>query len=231
MPIHECGEALAPIPADIFAFFEPHPYAALGAPYNGESPWRLRQGVVKALQQAQVDLQSQRPGWKIQIFDAYRPNRVQAFMVEREFRLLAKAQGWDGAALTMEQRELLAPKVFRLWSIPSEDPKTPPLHSTGGAVDCTLIDQRGAEVDMGSALDENSDRSYPDYFADSTDPKERQAHHNRRLLAGVMTKAAFTLHHAEWWHFSLGDQYAAWRRREAGTDRQALAIYGRADLL
>jgi len=35
IPIRECGEALVHIPRDAFAFYDPHAYVALGAPYGG----------------------------------------------------------------------------------------------------------------------------------------------------------------------------------------------------
>jgi len=91
LPILECGEPLVPIPHDVFVFFEPHPYMQLGATYGSTiSPWMLRQGVMQALQRAQSRLQQKYPGWKIKLFDAYRPNAVQAFMVEYEFQLQVK---------------------------------------------------------------------------------------------------------------------------------------------
>lgn len=225
--IAECGEPLVPIPRENFAFYDPHTYVALGAPYNGVSPWQLRTGVLKALQQAQNKLTSLRLGWKIMMFDAYRPNAVQAFMVEREFRLQAEAEGLNYAKLTEEQHEFLAKKVFRIWGVPSDNPATPPPHSTGAAIDCTLADDKGAEIDMGSPIDENSDRSNPDYFTQI----EPAIHANRVLLWDIMNSTGFQRHEAEWWHFSLGDQYWAWSQRPNYPASQLTARYGRADLV
>jgi len=220
IPIAECGEPLFPIPHDQFLFYAPHPYQSLGAPYGGDSPWRLRQSVLVALIRAQELLRAAQPGWSLLLFDAWRPNTVQAYMVEREFRLLAEAEGWDAAQLTEAQREQLAAKVFRIWGIPSDDPATPPPHSTGAVVDLTLADAGGREVAMGSPIDENSDRSNPDFFANARDPAGWEAHLNRQLLNRVMTTAGFCRHHAEWWHFSLGDQYWAWvENKKPGTQK------------
>jgi D-alanyl-D-alanine dipeptidase len=231
IPIKECGEPLAPIPPEKFAFFKPHAYEAAGAPYGKATPWMLRRSVLQALERVEENLQKTRPGWTIMLFDCYRPNAVQEFMVEREFTILAKAAGLDPANLTADQRDQLAPKVFRLWGIPSEDPATPPPHSTGGAIDCTLSDEKGREVDMGSPIDENSDRSNPDYFAAATDETGRRAHANRVMLNQLMN--AEGLHRAsdEWWHFSRGDQCWAWHQREKKLDAGAFAVFGRADLL
>ncbi|HUY68449.1 MAG TPA: M15 family metallopeptidase [Alphaproteobacteria bacterium] len=231
IPIKECGEVLAPIPRDKFAFFAPHAYQALGAPYNGASPWMLRRGVLQALLRVQERLRATRPGWTIMLFDAYRPNAVQGFMVEREFAIQAKAAGFDPATLTEAQRAQLAEKVFRLWGIPSDDPKTPPPHSTGAVIDCTLADEHGREADMGAPIDENSDRSHPDYFATAQDEAGRRAHANRVLLYELMRAEGFHRATDEWWHFSQGDQSWAWHQREKKLDAGAIAVYGRADLL
>jgi len=53
IPIHDCGEPLETLPSSLWRL-EPHPYMVLGAPYgpNGD-PFRLRQGVVQRLLQAE----------------------------------------------------------------------------------------------------------------------------------------------------------------------------------
>lgn len=218
------------IPKDSFAFFDPHPYVAAGADFGGASPWVLRKGVLESLKRAHLNLQKQRLGWKLMLHNTYRPNAVQAYMVEREYRLLAKAGGLT-YPLSAADREALTPKVFRLWGVPSEDPATPPPHSTGAAIDLTLADENGQEVNMGSPIDENSDRSNPNYFANAADQAGREAHANRMLLNDIMTAQGFYRVSGEWWHFSKGDQIAAWLERQTNPGSQTVAIYGRADLV
>ena len=227
VPIRECGEPMVALPQDVFAFFDPHPYVALGAPYGAESPWMLRETIAASLGKAQENLQKIRQGWKIKLFDAYRPNAVQAFMVARELDLVARGEGLVVASLSESERERLMGKVLRVWGIPSDDPATPPPHSTGAVFDCTLVDEAGREVDMGSPVDENSDRSNPDYFAAVSEASGQQAHINRTLLKDVLEAEGFRRHFSEWWHFSRGDQIAVWMGRDK--DPQAVAIYGRAD--
>jgi D-alanyl-D-alanine dipeptidase len=105
--------------------------------------------------------------------------------------------------------------------VPSEDPATPPPHSTGGAVDVTLVDARGDVVDMGSPFDEPTERSYPEHFAAAVDEAGRAAHAHRRLLYEVLHGAGFVRHPREWWHFSYGDQ--AW-----AAEHRVPAVYGNA---
>ncbi|AFY65732.1 M15 family metallopeptidase [Geitlerinema sp. PCC 7407] len=228
MPIRECGEPLTPIPGDRLRLVSPHPYQALGAPYGERSPFWVRQGVVEALVLAQELLEQQRPGWHLQIFDAYRPIPVQQFMVDYAFAELAAARGLVVSQLQARERKALQAEVMQFWAVPSADPATPPPHSTGAAVDVTLLDAEGQPVDMGSPIDEISPRSLPDHFAQASDPAGRQAHAHRQQLYGVMAQAGFRRHPNEWWHFSLGDQFWAWLEQEA-TGKAAIARYGRAE--
>ncbi len=230
IPIDDCGEPLVPIPGDRFDVVQPHPYQALGAPYGDRSPFWLRSGVLAALTQAQDRLQQQQPGWKIQVFDALRPLAVQRFMVDYTFLAQVQGRGWQPETLTPAQREEVMAEVVQFWAVPSDDPATPPPHSTGAAVDVTLVDAAGVPVAMGSPIDEVSPRSHPDHFAASTAIAEQEFHAHRTRLYQVMRAAGFCRHPNEWWHFSLGDQLWAWQRRqETGSDK-FLAHYGRASV-
>ncbi len=226
IPIKECGEALVSIPLENFAVVTPHPYATLGAPYGDFSPYFLRQGVLQKLLRAQSHLQTNHPGWQLQIFDAYRPIPVQQFMVDYTFNQLAEKAGLNAENLSKEQRSHLTTKVTEFWAVPSANPNTPPPHSTGAAVDLTLVNEQGIAVNMGSAIDEISPRSYPDHFADSSESQAQQYHHHRSVLAKAMNTAGFQQHPNEWWHFSTGDQLWAYQ-----TGAGAIAQYGNAQLV
>ncbi len=221
--IQECGEPLVAIPLAKFAVVSPHPYAALGAPYGQFSPYFLRQTVVEKLLQAQTHLQTQKLGWQLQIFDAYRPISVQQFMVDHTFAQLANAAGLNPQNLDESERSRLQAQVLKFWAAPSPNPHTPPPHSTGAAVDLTLIDSGGTVVNMGSDIDEISPRSYPDHFASDPNPNASQYYQNRQLLSNAMSAAGFSQHPNEWWHFSWGDQL--WAYQKGGS---AIAQYGNA---
>ncbi|MBV8061110.1 MAG: D-alanyl-D-alanine dipeptidase [Alphaproteobacteria bacterium] len=230
IPIQPVPDPMEPIPTPLFTLTDPHFYVALGAPYGNESPWMLRRGVIEALKRAQARLQAQHTGWRIKFHDAYRPNRVQQFMVDREYAIRAAEAGLDPSHITPEQREQLAPLVLPFWAIPSDNPATPPPHSTGAAMDITLVDEQGREVDMGTKVDETTEASAPDYFANATDEAGQAAHRNRALLYDIMHAEGFHRHKLEWWHFSRGDQLWAWLERELNPGCNAIAIYGNAGL-
>ncbi|MBX7126124.1 MAG: peptidase M15, partial [Cyclobacteriaceae bacterium] len=73
--------------------------------------------------------------------------------------------------------------------MPSRDPKTPPPHSTGAAVDLTLQDADGRAADMGCPIDETTDRAFPAHYASAGDPASRAIHVRRELLNEVMAGA------------------------------------------
>jgi D-alanyl-D-alanine dipeptidase len=227
VPIQECGQPLVAIPLELFAVESPHPYEKLGAPYGEHSPYFLRQSLVDSLIAAQNHLQLLCPDWRIQIFDAYRPVAVQQFMVDYTFAEVVRERGFVEAELSATQRQEIWQEVYKIWAEPSLDKKTPPPHSTGAAVDVTLVDETGEVVDMGSPIDELSERSLPDYYAISDIPEVQQYHGNRLLLCDVMEKAGFKRNPREWWHFSLGDQMWAWLHNQANPDQNFVARYGR----
>ena len=229
IPILESGEPLESIPPALLRL-EPHPYLALGAPYGAQAdPFRLRSGVVQQLLAAERHLAALGPGCRLLIFDAWRPLAVQRFMVAQAIGEQCRLQGVDpqrpSAALAA-----IGAEVGRFWAPPSEDPATPPPHSTGAAVDLTLAGHEdppsqgeageGApgkvhQLDLGAPIDAIGAVSEPNHFAEAAraDPSSAAArwHGRRQLLRQVMEAAGFAQHPNEWWHFSLGDQLWAWR--------------------
>ncbi len=229
IPIHDCGEPMPELPPELLRL-EPHPYAALGAPYGpGASPFRLREGALALLLQAQEHLQRQHPEWRLAIFDAWRPVAVQRFMVEHAIGEECARQGVDRSRPSAALDQVIA-EVGRFWAPPSDDPATPPPHSTGAAVDLTLADAHGGELGMGSAIDAIGTVSEPDHFLHQAgmlpDGEDRQRcllwHRRRAALRDAMQAAGFAQHPNEWWHFSWGDQLWAWRTGASA------ARYGRA---
>lgn len=227
LPIQECGEPLVAIPLEYFQVVSPHPYVKLGADYAGKSPYFLREGVLNALVKAQKYLQQDYPGWQIQIFDAYRPLAVQQFMVDYTFASVLKTQKLKPENLSPQQTEKIWQQVYKLWAIPSDNPLTPPPHSTGAAVDITLVDHTGKVIDMGGEIDELSSRSHPNYYANSHHPLAKKYHQYRELLNRITNAAGFLRHPGEWWHFSFGDQMWAWQYNQQYPTHPVIARYGR----
>lgn len=110
-------------------------------------------------------------GLRLRIFDAFRPEEAQ-------WRL------WEARP----DPEFLA------------DPRKGSPHSRGAAIDLTLIDGSGAELDMGTAFDAFTPLSH---HGNTEIPVEAQR--NRFLLLGIMSAAGWDFYSREWWHYQLFD--------------------------
>ncbi|WP_016989104.1 M15 family metallopeptidase [Flavobacterium sp. ACAM 123] len=108
-------------------------------------------------------------GYRIKLFDCYRPLDIQK-------------------------------KMWKIVSNPQyvADPTKGSIHNRGGAVDITLIDAYGAELDMGTTFDFFGVEASHSYTKLSEKVKE-----NRLLLKSIMTTANFNSFDSEWWHYNL----------------------------
>jgi len=100
---------------------------------------------------------------------------------------------WDCYRPLSVQREL--------WKImPDEryvaDPRKGSRHNRGSAVDVTLVDSSGNELQMPTTFDDFAARAHHDYMN-----LPEGAIRNRALLKGVMKKAGFIPLAEEWWHY------------------------------
>lgn len=96
-------------------------------------------------------------------------------------------------------------------------------HVAGAAVDLTLVDATGEDLDLGTPIDATPEQSGGRcYFA--ADGVSADARANRDLLASVLGAAGFVNYPTEWWHWSYGDRY--W----ALTTGAPAALYGPAYL-
>ena len=92
-------------------------------------------------------------------------------------------------------------------------------HVAGAAVDLTLIDACGHELELGTPIDATPEQSNGRcYFAAADISRDARA--NRNLLARVLTDAGLVNYPTEWWHWSYGDRYWA---LATGADH---AVYG-----
>jgi D-alanyl-D-alanine dipeptidase len=81
-------------------------------------------------------------------------------------------------------------------------------HVAGAAVDLTLVDACGDELDLGTPIDATPEQSDGRcYFAADGIGADARAH--RELLAGVLGDAGLVNYPTEWWHWSYGDRYWA----------------------
>jgi len=108
-------------------------------------------------------------GYRIKLFDCYRPLDIQK----------------------------------KMWAIVSNpeyvaDPKKGSIHNRGGAIDITLVDENGVELDMGTKFDHFGPEAAHDYQNLSDEIKK-----NRKFLRNTMTSFGFRIFESEWWHYNL----------------------------
>ncbi|MCX7875025.1 MAG: M15 family metallopeptidase [Melioribacteraceae bacterium] len=109
--------------------------------------------------------------YRIKIFDGFRPLHIQKIM-------------WN---IIPDERYVANPlKGSR--------------HNRGAAVDITLVDSNGNELDFGTDYDDFTEKASPNYLKFSNKILE-----NRKLLKEVMLKFGFTQLDSEWWHFDFKD--------------------------
>jgi D-alanyl-D-alanine dipeptidase len=108
-------------------------------------------------------------GYRLKIFDAYRPTEAQ----------------W---------------KMWRHTPDPTflADPAKGSPHSRGVAIDLTLCDDNGNELDMGTAFDAFTPLSFHGVTEISI-----EAQRNRLMLLGIMSAAGWDFYSKEWWHYQL----------------------------
>lgn len=94
------------------------------------------------------------------------------------------------------------PIQYKLWEkVPDPryvaDPRKGSMHNRGSAVDLTIIDADGKELDMGTDFDFFGPRAYHNYTELSDTILA-----NRQLLKSTMEKHQFRPTSTEWWHYS-----------------------------
>jgi zinc D-Ala-D-Ala dipeptidase len=111
-------------------------------------------------------------GYRFKIFDAFRPQEAQQIL-------------WNHTP----DPNFLA------------DPARGSAHSRGVAIDLTLIDVSGKELDMGTEFDAFTPLSYHAV----TEGISVEAQKNRLVLLGIMSSAGWDFYKNEWWHYQLFD--------------------------
>ena len=91
----------------------------------------------------------------------------------------------------------------KMWEILPDDryvanPSRGSRHNRGAAVDVTLTDSLGQELEMPTGFDDFSEKAGQNYM-----DLPQHVIENRVLLRDIMIKYGFTTIRTEWWHFDL----------------------------
>ncbi|MBR1758853.1 MAG: M15 family metallopeptidase [Lachnospiraceae bacterium] len=144
-----------------------------------------------ALALAEVSEELEGLGYRLKIYDAYRPQTAVTHFVN-----------WAKDLQDTSMKEYFYPEVRKSELFSRGYIAKRSGHSRGSTVDLTLFDMTTEkEVDMGGTFDYFGELSHPDYMGIT---KEQYA--NRMLLRSVMMNHGFKPIAQEWWHFTLKDE-------------------------
>jgi len=146
--------------------------------YSGLRNAYLQKEVAIKLSNAQKILEAKHKGFSLLILDAARPRSVSRLMYE----------------------QMKGTKFEKFVA----NPEKGSMHNYGIAVDITIVDEKGRELDMGfSPFRKNTLELYWLYAKKKVGFKLTDAQkNNRRLLADTMVSAGFIPLSFEWWHFN-----------------------------
>jgi zinc D-Ala-D-Ala dipeptidase len=148
--------------------------------YEGLKNAYLQPDVAEKLLIAQHLLKSKYPNYNLMVLDAVRPLKIQQKM-------------WDMTEIPINEKTKYI-----------SNPKNGSIHNYGAAVDLTIADEYGEELDMGTPYDFFGELAHPSREAEMIQKgllTEQQVN-NRKLLREVMKKAGFFNIQTEWWHFN-----------------------------
>ena len=160
-------------------------------------------------------------GYKLVIFDAWRPIKVQEELYKMIIEKLKKIY-------PTKDIEDIKKEASNYVAIPSEDEKHPSPHTTGGSVDLSIADKNGKLLNMGTTFDTANEKSHTDYFDNKFSGKNKNNENkkeivlNRRLLYNIMISVGFTNYPKEWWHYDYGNQNWAYFN-----NKDVTAFYGK----
>ncbi len=187
MPIEECGEPLVDLREYPLLVTGEHPRVGRRC----ETQLHCREGAARRFLEADSSLPD---GLRLLILECHRTVEYQTLLWETGVKKLReKHPDWPDERLVRQNAEFVAPP----W-------ETPP-HSTGGAVDLTLVDASGRELEMGSTVNARVPLSHT-----RSEEIDEEAEENRRILLSAMGSAGFVNYPHEWWHFGYGDRYWAY---------------------
>ncbi|MEV5510709.1 M15 family metallopeptidase [Streptomyces orinoci] len=153
----------------------------------------LRRSVLERLLTAQAQLPA---GLRLLVVEGYRPPALQARYFEEyaaDLRTLNPA--WSDDQVRAGASRYVAP------------PEIGP-HTAGAAVDITLADTGGRELDLGTSTNATPEESDGACYTAATNisPRSREL---RQVLGTALTSAGLVNYPSEWWHWSYGDRYWA----------------------
>ncbi len=188
VPVHECGERLVDVRRDNSLLVDERKRQDPAGSFA-----HLREGVLDRLLKAQAQLPQ---GLRLLFVEGYRPPSLQRhYFDEYAGQLRAEHPDWPAEQVRSAASRYVSP------------PEIAP-HSAGAAVDLTLADADGRELDMGTRMNATPEESAGACYTQADNISD-EARSHRDILGTALTAAGLVNYPTEWWHWSYGDRYWA----------------------
>lgn len=157
--------------------------------YAGERIY-VREMVARKLMAANKTL-AKKGKFRFKVIYGYRHPEVQKKYFEQRRRILHRSH----PSLNDKELDILTHNFIAVPSVAG--------HPTGGAIDITIVDEFGNDLDMGTKIADFKDTEKIKTFTKLISNKQKK---NRLLLHDILIKEGFAPFYGEWWHFSYGDR-------------------------
>lgn len=144
-----------------------------------------------------------RMGFRLKIYDAYRPQKAVDHFVR-----------WAKDVNDTVMKRYFYPDLDKSMLFPQEYIIERSGHTRGSTLDLTLFDMdKEKEADMGGTFDWFGKESHPDFCGNPdtfeyqpSDSLTVEQFNNRMILRRAMMRHGFKPLHTEWWHFTLENE-------------------------
>ena len=179
---------------------------------NNTDYTKMRQTVYNRIVQAQNLLPT---GMRICLYECYRSLNLQTQLFMNRYNIIRDHHPkWSEEQLFNETTKLVSPIMN------FDGSQNIPPHSTGGAIDIYLVDEKGHPLDMGIHPKDWMDNEDGTVSQTNSTLISKEAQTNRDTMNKALEAVGFINYPTEYWHWSYGDRYWAYQLG------QPHAIYG-----
>lgn len=209
IPIQDNQEPMVELKNQKIIAYGPSPEIPNNTDYT-----KVRKTVYEKLVQAQNSLPK---GIYFCLYEGYRRLSLQKKLFDTRFaKTKQQHPDWSHEQVFVATTKLVSP-VINL-----DGSKNIPPHSTGGAFDIYLINDKGEALDMGIHPADSIEDSilYAQVSATISNKISPEAQKNRDRMSRALSAVGFVNYSTEYWHWSYGDRYWAYHKH------QSHAVYG-----
>ena len=194
-PVEECGEPMVALgtmadKADVEVSFSQRPHSD-----GARRVYYLRQGLVDGF--VGVAREMNRRGWVLHVEDGFRSLAMQRGLARQAhtFDVILERIRWE-----MDGKSLDSELLFRRLSVLIALRPKLGGHMSGSAIDVSVFERGGGEIDRGGPYLDLSERTPMDspFIAE-------QAQQNRKEITDIFRRFGFTAYPFEFWHYNQGD--------------------------